>query len=152
MGPSTSSIRSGPSTASPCFCRPRESTIRTWTSHWWRRAPTSTRATCAGASSASAAILDQDFFAGLLFVHLTYLLFTTTVHPWYVSMLLMFAILTEFRFVVLWTAMIYLTYAGYTQHTFSENLWLTAIEYSIVLGYLAYEILWERKYFHLRQR
>ena len=103
-------------------------------------------------SSESAAILDQDFFAGLLFVHLTYLLFTTTVHPWYVSMLLMFAVLTEFKFVVLWTAMIYLTYAGYTQHTFRENLWLTAIEYTIVLGYLAYEILWERKYFRLRQR
>ncbi len=104
------------------------------------------------ASSASAATLDQDFFTGLLFVHLTYLLFTTTVHPWYVSMLLMFAVLTEFRFVVLWTAMIYLTYAGYMQHTFRENLWLTAIEYTIVLGYLAYEILWERKYFRLRQR
>ena len=102
-------------------------------------------------SSVSAATLDQDFFTGLLFVHLTYLLFTTTVHPWYVSMLLMFAILTEFRFVVLWTAMIYLTYAGYTQHTFRENLWLTAIEYTIVLGYLAYEILWERKYFRLQR-
>ncbi len=104
------------------------------------------------ASSASAAILDKDFFTRLLFVHLTYLLFTTTVHPWYVSMLLVFAVLTEFRFVVLWTAMIYLTYAGYIQHTFHENLWLTAMEYTVVLGYLAYEILWERKYFRLRQR
>ena len=104
------------------------------------------------ASSASAETLDKDFFTGLLFVHLTYLLFTTTVHPWYISMLVMFAVLTEFRFVVLWTAMIYLTYAGYSQHTFSENLWLTAMEYIIVLGYLAYEILWERKYFHLPQR
>ncbi|HEY5919434.1 MAG TPA: glycosyltransferase 87 family protein [Chryseolinea sp.] len=102
-------------------------------------------------SPVSAATLDQDFFTGLLFVHLTYLLFTTTVHPWYVSMLLMFAVLTEFRFVVLWTAMIYLSYAGYTQHTFRENLWLTAIEYTVVLGYLAYEILWERKYFRLQQ-
>lgn len=104
------------------------------------------------ASSPSAATMYQDFFTRLLFIHLTYLLFTTTVHPWYVSMLLMFAVLTEFRFVVVWTAMIYLTYAGYAQHTFRENLWLTAMEYTIVLGYLAYEILWERKYFRLRQR
>jgi alpha-1,6-mannosyltransferase len=104
------------------------------------------------ASSSSALTVDQDFISRLMLVQLIYLLFTTTVHPWYVSMLLMLAVLTEFRFVLLWTAMIYVTYAGYTADTFRENLWLTAIEYTVVLGYLAYEIIWERKYFRWQLR
>ncbi|HMG93956.1 MAG TPA: glycosyltransferase 87 family protein [Chryseolinea sp.] len=104
------------------------------------------------ASSASESIVDQDVITQLMIVQLIYLLFTTTVHPWYLSMLLMLAVLTEFKFVLLWTAMIYVTYAGYTTDAFRENLWLTAIEYAVVLGYLAYEIIWERKYFRLSLR
>ncbi len=83
-----------------------------------------------------------------------YLLFTTTLHPWYISTLLALSVFTPYRFVVVWTALIFLTYAGYTPESFHEILWLTAVEYSIVAGYLGYE-LWERKstlYFPLKNR
>jgi alpha-1,6-mannosyltransferase len=99
--------------------------------------------------SSSSSLVDQHVIALLMFVQLTYLLFTTTVHPWYISMLLMLGVLTEFRFAVVWTAMAFLTYAGYTVDTFHENLWLTSIEYIVVLGYLVFEIIWERRYFRL---
>ncbi|HEX6890616.1 MAG TPA: hypothetical protein VF141_07985 [Chryseolinea sp.] len=102
--------------------------------------------------SSSSSTVDQHFVARLMLVQLIYLLFTTTVHPWYITMLLMLAVLTEFRFAVIWTAMIFLTYAGYTVDTFRENLWLTSIEYIVVLGYLVFEITWERKYLRLQQR
>ena len=38
--------------------------------------------------------------------------------------------------------MIFLTYTGYTKDGFSENLWLIALEYFLVLVFLAYE-LWK---------
>lgn len=73
-----------------------------------------------------------------------YFLFVTTLHPWYISTLLALSVFTSYRYPTVWTGMIFLTYAGYTDESFHEVLWLTAIEYVIVIGYLAYE-LWSRK-------
>lgn len=73
---------------------------------------------------------------------LIYYLFTTTLHPWYISTLLAVSVVTRFNFVIVWTFMIFLTYAGYHEHGFSENLWLIALEYLVVLGFFAYE-LWK---------
>lgn len=73
-----------------------------------------------------------------------YFLFTTTIHPWYISTLLALSVFTPYRYPIVWTGMIFLTYAGYTADSFHEILWLTAIEYVIVIGYLTYE-LWSRK-------
>jgi hypothetical protein len=36
--------------------------------------------------------------------------------------------------------MIFLTYAGYSVNTFNEVLWVTAVEYLAVLGYLGWEL------------
>lgn len=80
-----------------------------------------------------------------MFALLTYFLFTTTLHPWYITTLFALSVFTAFRFVLLWTAMIFLTYAGYSINGFQENLWLVTIEYISVLGYLAFELLWRRK-------
>ncbi len=79
-----------------------------------------------------------------LFILLIYLLFTTTVHPWYITPLLMISIFTDLRFVVLWTALIFLTYLGYSVTGFQENLWIILFEYLSVLSYLVYE-LWKRE-------
>ncbi len=90
--------------------------------------------------------IDLRIFIIFTLVLLTHLLFTTTVHPWYITTLLALSVFTRFRFVLLWTALIFLTYAGYTLSGFRENIWCTILEYVLVLGYLAYELLWERKY------
>jgi hypothetical protein len=81
---------------------------------------------------------------------LTYFLFTTTLHPWYVTTLLAFALFTGFRFPLLWTYLVVLTYFGYTQQGYRENLALVAIEYALVFGYFVYEVLWRRKYLFQR--
>ena len=81
----------------------------------------------------------------MMWVMLTYFLLTTTLHPWYITTLLMFSVFTTYRFVVVWTAMIFLTYAGYSIDGFTENLYLTTMEYVIVIGYLVYELTWKRK-------
>ncbi|MEQ1587825.1 MAG: hypothetical protein ABL895_18205 [Cyclobacteriaceae bacterium] len=69
-----------------------------------------------------------------------YLLFTTILHPWYITTLIALSIFTPFRFPVIWSGLIFLTYAGYTSDSFRENLWLTAIEYVVVVGYLIFEL------------
>ena len=74
-------------------------------------------------------------------VWLIFLLLSTTVHPWYVTPLLAFAVFTPYRYAVAWSGLIFLTYAGYSATGFAENLWVTALEYVIVLAILGYEIL-----------
>ncbi len=85
-------------------------------------------------------LLLQDWM-WILFI---YLLFTTTLHPWYIATLLALSVFTPYRFVIVWTALIFLTYSGYAPDSFHEIIWLTAIEYCIVIGYLIYE-LWIRR-------
>ncbi len=88
---------------------------------------------------------NRTFFLEWMWMLFIYLLFTTTLHPWYISTLLMFSVFTTYRFVAVWTALIFLTYAGYTQASFREVLWLTIVEYLIVFGFLGYEI-WRRRH------
>lgn len=88
----------------------------------------------------------HGLFLTFTLILLTFFLFTTTLHPWYITTLLALSIFTEFRFALLWTGLIFLTYTGYSMHGFQENLWITLIEYISVLGYLAYELLWKRKF------
>ncbi len=75
---------------------------------------------------------------------LIYFLFTTTLHPWYIITLLVLSVFTDFRFAILWTGVIFLTYAGYGREAFVENLWIVVFEYAAVLGYLAYELVRKR--------
>lgn len=82
----------------------------------------------------------------MMWIMLTYFLFTTTLHPWYITTLLMLSVFTAFRFVAIWTALIFLTYAGYTVSGFTEVLYVTVMEYLIVIGYLVYELVWRKKY------
>ncbi len=89
--------------------------------------------------------IDSGLFSSFLFTLLIYLFFATTVHPWYIIPLAAFSVFTKFRFTVFWTALIFLTYIGYSQQGFSEKLWATAFEYVIVFGYLGYELIWREE-------
>jgi len=82
----------------------------------------------------------ETLFPEWMWILSIYLLFTTTLHPWYISTLLALSVFTSYRFVLVWTGLIFLTYAGYTTDSFHEVLWLTVVEYSIVLMFLIYEL------------
>ena len=69
-----------------------------------------------------------------------YLLCTTTVHPWYVALPIVLCLFTNYRFPIVWSALIFLTYVNYSYSEYFENLWMVTIEYSLVIGYLVYEI------------
>lgn len=68
----------------------------------------------------------------LLWAICLYLLFTTTVHPWYTSLPIVLCLFTRFRFPIIWSGLIYLTYINYSYETYHENLWIVGIEYSLV--------------------
>jgi hypothetical protein len=84
-------------------------------------------------------VVDAGIFKNMLWCLLVYFLFTTILHPWYIITLLAICIFTPFRFPVLWTAMIFLTYEGYTENGFRENLLLIGFEYTVITAYLLYE-------------
>jgi len=89
--------------------------------------------------------IDKEFVTGMLWSLLLYFLLTTILHPWYIITLLAIGILTPFRFPIVWSGMIFLTYAGYTETSFQENLLLVAVEYLTVFGYLLYETAWMKR-------
>lgn len=92
---------------------------------------------------------NRELPAAFMWVLLIYLLLSTTVHPWYIIPLLAFSIFTCHRFVVVWSYLIFFSYAGYTTDGYIENLFITALEYGIVLGALAYELSQHNKdYLH----
>jgi alpha-1,6-mannosyltransferase len=81
------------------------------------------------------------FFIIALLVLATYLFFSTTVHPWYITPLILFSLFTPFRFPIIWSLFIFGTYAGYSISGYQENYLVITLEYLIVVGYMIYELL-----------
>ncbi|MEP2239537.1 MAG: polyprenol phosphomannose-dependent alpha 1,6 mannosyltransferase MptB [Maribacter sp.] len=77
----------------------------------------------------------------MMWVLTIYYFISTTVHPWYPIFLVLLSIFTTYRYAIIWSAAIVLSYFAYSQADFKENLWLLSIEYISVYGYLFYEIV-----------
>lgn len=74
----------------------------------------------------------------ILFIQLS---LSTTVHPWYIIPLIAFAALSEFRFPIIWSFLIFLTYSGYSYSGFAHPFLIISIEYIIVIPFAIYEIV-----------
>lgn len=82
----------------------------------------------------------KNLFVGALAILTLYFAMATTVHPWYVTNLLVIAIFTTFRYPIVWSYTIFLSYATYQTNFYQENLWLVTLEYLLVLGMMIYEL------------
>ncbi|WP_240642496.1 hypothetical protein [Nonlabens xiamenensis] len=80
------------------------------------------------------------WISSLLFSYVIYLLCSTTVHPWYLTIPLLFSIFTRFRFMLVWSLLVFLSYQAYSHPDYKENLLLIAVEYLITLSVLIIEI------------
>ena len=87
----------------------------------------------------------QPLITALLFGVSVYFLLSTTVHPWYIATPLLLSIFTKYKFPVVWSLLIMLSYSAYIQDGFSENLWLVALEYLGVIGYFVWELFFRKK-------
>lgn len=74
-----------------------------------------------------------SFMKYALFGWTLYLLFSTTVHPWYVISLLFFTLFLNVRYTMLWSYLIFMTYVNYSGLVYSENYWFVFFEH-LILG------------------
>lgn len=65
----------------------------------------------------------------------------TTVHPWYIIPLIAFSALTTFKFPIVWSMLIFLTYLGYTVEGYEHPFFIIALEYLVVVPLAIFEIM-----------
>jgi len=82
----------------------------------------------------------RSLLTTLLFAVTVYFFLSTTVHPWYLITPLFLSIFTGYRYMLLWSFLVILSYYTYSNPEFNENLWLLAVQYIIVMGYFGWEL------------
>ena len=86
----------------------------------------------------------KELITAMLFGISIYFLFATTVHPWYICTPLILSIFTRYKFPIIWSAAVILSYSAYGINEFSENLWLVALEYTLIIAYAVWDIFEKR--------
>ncbi|MDX5419730.1 MAG: hypothetical protein LPK09_10985 [Hymenobacteraceae bacterium] len=85
--------------------------------------------------------------AGYMAAALTvYLFLSTTVHPWYLTTLVALTAMSQFRFAAVWSCLVIFSYSAYRTSTYTENLWLVFLEYSLVALWLVVELYLYRQH------
>jgi hypothetical protein len=80
---------------------------------------------------------------GWMWAFVLYLLCATTIHPWYLSVPIVLCCFTQWRFPLVWSFLIMLTYVSYVTEPYGELLWLVGVEYFLVIGFSVWE--WRRR-------
>ena len=75
-----------------------------------------------------------------LIVLTAYFFMSTTVHPWYVINLVLLSVFANFRYPIVWSFSIIMSYFAYSNIDFHENLLLISVEYILVFGTIFFEI------------
>jgi hypothetical protein len=82
----------------------------------------------------------------VLLIGLTFYYFTTTtMHPWYLATLILLSVFTRYRFTMIWSIAMILSYQAYANDPWKENLWFVGIEYLLVFTAFFYEVFWKKK-------
>jgi len=70
-----------------------------------------------------------------------YLAFSSIIHPWYITPIVAFSLFSKYRFPLVWSFTIFLSYSGYRVDGFEEQLWVLLTEYLLVYGVMIYELI-----------
>lgn len=87
----------------------------------------------------------KQLTVSMLFALSFYYFLTTTMHPWYIATLLILSVFTQYRYAVLWSLVVILSYQAYANSPWKENLWLITLEYIILYTYFIWEVFIKRK-------
>lgn len=82
----------------------------------------------------------KQLFTAMLFGLCFYYFTSTTVHPWYLATPIILSVFTKYKFPIVWSLVIILSYQAYANEPWQENLWFVALEYLMLFSYLFYEI------------
>ena len=86
--------------------------------------------------------------SSMLLAFTIYLFLSTTVHPWYISTLVLLCMFTSYRFPLVWSLVIilsYLAYLGIGTSEKSENLWIISLEYLLVYAAFILEVVFKKR-------
>jgi hypothetical protein len=78
--------------------------------------------------------------AAMLFALFLYLSCAATVQPWYATVPLAISLLTRWRFPIVWSGLIALSYSHYDKGAFQENFLLITLEYLLLWIFIGMEI------------
>lgn len=76
----------------------------------------------------------------MLFSSSFYLMMATTVHPWYLATPLLLSLFTRYKYMLVWSLVVVLSYSAYRGAGFEENLWLVGTEYLLVFAVAIWEL------------
>ncbi|WP_335964925.1 mannosyltransferase [Galbibacter sp. PAP.153] len=82
----------------------------------------------------------KTFMVSLLMAISFYYSMSTTVHPWYIATPVLLCIFTTYKFPIVWSLVVILSYQAYANANYQENLWLIAVEYCILYGCFLKEV------------
>ena len=83
----------------------------------------------------------KDWLAKSFWAFMIYLACATIVHPWYASTLIALIIFIPYRFAIVWSGTVLLSYITYQTTNYQESIYLILVEYLLVIAFF----LWERK-------
>ncbi len=87
----------------------------------------------------------NSLLLSMLIVFSAYLFLATTIHPWYLIFPIFLCLFTNYRYPLIWSALVVLSYSAYQESPTKESMFFLIIEYLLVFGFLGYE------YFRLKQ-
>lgn len=88
----------------------------------------------------------QKLMSRITVAFFIYLLFASTVHPWYILPILAISLFTNYSFPIIWSFLVFFSYVIYALDTGSafEARAIITIEYTLVIGVFIYEMIWKR--------
>jgi len=90
-------------------------------------------------------VTPKQLITALLFGLSFYYFTATTMHPWYLATLILLSAFTKYRFPMVWSVTIILSYSAYSNEVFKENLLLVGLEYILVYGFLVWELFFKKE-------
>lgn len=87
----------------------------------------------------------------LFFSFTIFLFLSRTVHPWYLCIPIFLCIFNHFRFPIIWSYLITLTYINYSYSVYKENYMIVIFEYTIVFCFAIWELSSYRKTLKIKE-
>ncbi len=81
-----------------------------------------------------------------LWVFFVYFIFSTMVHPWYPATLILLAVFSKYKFPIIFSLLIMLSYFPYSLDKYDENMWVIFLEYFLLLIFMVCEVrlIWSK--------
>jgi hypothetical protein len=86
-------------------------------------------------------IKSKNIIEGVFWLMFTYTICGAIVHPWYMLILVAFTPFLKYRFALVWSVLICLSYYTYRVIPYDENLNLVLVEYVLFGSFIIYELV-----------